>query len=90
VETTDHIISKTRYESCIYIRVCNNKQHIGGQMKSYNLKDAAAVLGFSPGYTRHLLREGKLQGHKPTGAKTSSWRISEEALEEFLNPKEQT
>lgn len=48
---------------------------------------AADILGYHPAYVRLLLRQGKIEGTKPTGKARSSWRITNEAVLKFLTAK---
>lgn len=48
-------------------------------------EEAAAYLKVSPNTVRTWLRQGKLKGHKLTGG---IWRISEQALKEFIGQEQ--
>jgi excisionase family DNA binding protein len=49
--------------------------------KLISLVEAAAISGFSTGYLRRLMREGKLQGTKIG----RDWLTTEQAVKEYLS-----
>ncbi|WP_396179679.1 helix-turn-helix domain-containing protein [Citricoccus sp.] len=49
------------------------------------VKEAAGILQEHPDSTRMRIRSGQIQGTKLSGTKNGRWRVSEEALERFLN-----
>jgi len=49
--------------------------------KLISLVEAAAISGFSTGYLRRLLREGKIQGTKIG----RDWLTTEEAVKDYLS-----